>query len=112
MVGSFNLPCVFIYLLLGSTDGIDLSSDAVLKHSDQDLTAENTFTNGFHVEGNLTATGLIDTVNVAVLAASVVLTDVYQVIEGAWQFQNNILVYGEKIFPTLKEAIRSIFLCV
>ncbi|XP_071797837.1 uncharacterized protein [Asterias amurensis] len=83
----------------GSTDGIDLSSDAVLKHSDQDLTAENTFTNGFHVEGNLTATGLIDTVNVAVLAASVVLTDVYQVIEGAWQFQNNILVYGDITLP-------------
>ncbi|XP_038063895.1 uncharacterized protein LOC119734461 [Patiria miniata] len=83
----------------GLVDGIDLSVQAVLKHTDQQLTGDNTFTNGFRVQGNLTTTGLMDTVDVAQLASVVFLLDTYQVVQGKWEFETNLTVYGNITGP-------------
>ena len=94
----FHLYYMCLYILLvGLTNGIDLSNNAVLKYTDQDLTADNIFENGFHVEGNITTTGLIDKANLPLLSKTVVLIDTYQVIEGTWKFKSNVTVYGEKV---------------
>lgn len=84
-------PIVFL-ILAGSVDGVDVSENVVLISGEQTIAAMTTFKKGFRVLGNLSVSGLVDTVNLEEFDNTRFSLTREQEVEGSWTFEKDIYI--------------------